>query len=126
MSLEKISIDAALNECNFLANRTPETTDFGGAFKMVSKFEDGTIFVGHYAGESEWELHHSEEIVYVLEGQAQIFQIRDGEEVNATLNGGEFTVVPAGVWHRFVVQEAVKLMTITPKQPSEYSIERPE
>lgn len=125
MTIEKVAFMEALNSCKFFPNRKPDTTDMAGSSKMISTYQQGEIYVIHYAGESEWELHHCEEIVFVLEGEAQMFQIREGEEISATLNAGEFTIVPTDTWHRFSVEKGAKIMTVTTKQPSEYSEDWP-
>lgn len=125
MTIEKVAFMEAVNSCKFLPNRRPDTTDMDGASKRISSYQQGAVYVAYFAGQSEWELHHCEEIVFVLEGEAQMFQIRDGEEISATLTAGEYALVPTDTWHRFSVEKSAKIMTVTTKQPSEYSEEWP-
>jgi len=123
-----ISIDAAFSQLKFLGDRTPETTEEEAedAFAMLSEYRDGGVFIGHYAGDSEWERHaNGDEIVFVIEGETTLILLVDSSEVSNTLRQGELLVVPGNTWHRFETPKAVKVMTVTP-QPTDHSIERPQ
>ncbi len=123
-----ISIDRALAALTFFAERTPTTTDedAGGAFAALAGYRDGAIFVGHWAGTSEWERHPvGDEIVMVLGGQTTIFLLDDGGEHANPMEPGELIVVPQGVWHRFETPDEVKVFSVTP-QPTEHRTERPD
>ncbi len=123
-----ISITAAFSEVRFLANRTPETSDeeAEGAFAMLSEYRDGAVFIGHYAGNSEWERHsNGDEIVFVVEGETTLILLVRDKEIPNTLGQGELLVVPKNTWHRFETSKAVKIMSVTP-QPTDHSIERPD
>ena len=75
-----ISIDAAFSQLKFLANRTPETTEEEAedAFAMLSEYRDGGVFIGHYAGDSEWERHaNGDEIVFVIQKLTVLVKITD-------------------------------------------------
>ena len=123
-----ISIEAAFGQLGFLANRAPETSDeeAEGAFTMLSEYRDGGIFIGHYAGNSEWERHsNGDEIVFVVEGETTLILLAKDIEIPNTLRQGELLVVPKNTWHRFKTSKAVKIMSVTP-QPTDHSIERPD
>ena len=123
-----ISIEVTFGRLSFLANRTPETSDeeAEGAFAMLSEYRDGGIFIGHYAGNSEWERHsNGDEIVFVVEGGTTLILLVGGKEIPNTLGRGELLVVPKNTWHRFETSKAVKIMSVTP-QPTDHSIERPD
>jgi hypothetical protein len=70
--VEKKSLTDILATVKYLPNRTPQsgfTSEASAAFAAVSPYRDGSIYVGHYSGSSEWERHESgDEIVLVLEG----------------------------------------------------------
>ena len=122
-----VSIDDAVAALTFLPDRTPTTTaeQSGGAFRQLSSYREGGIFVGHWAGNSEWERHAvGEEIVMVLEGGTTIFFLTDQGEQSADLGAGELVVVPQGTLHRFETSEGVKLLSVTP-QPTDHSPGRP-
>jgi mannose-6-phosphate isomerase-like protein (cupin superfamily) len=122
-----ISISDAISQLTFLSNRTPAGVDSesGSAFKRLADYRDGAIFVGHWAGHSEWERHSvGDEIVMIVDGATTIF-VLDGETERAiSLRKGEFVVVPMGMWHRFETPDGVKLLSVTP-QPTDHSSERP-
>lgn len=118
-----ISIADSLARLTFLFDRTPDTSEAESqdAFAMLCPYRDGGIFIGHYAGYSEWERHGAgDEIVYVVEGQTTLIRLEQGQEVASTLGPGELMVVPKGTWHRFETPDGVKIMTVTP-QPTDHS-----
>jgi mannose-6-phosphate isomerase-like protein (cupin superfamily) len=122
-----LSLTTAIAQLTFLADRTPATTDAeaGGAFKEVAAYRDGGVFVGHWAGTSEWERHAAaDEVVMVIEGATTIYFLSDQEEHSAPLAAGDLIVVPRNTWHRFETPDAVKLMSITP-QPTDHRTSRP-
>jgi len=121
-------ITDAFARLTFLSDRTPDTTpeQAANAFARVSDYRDGGIFIGHYAGNSEWERHaNGDELVFVVEGETTLILLADGGEVPKALRGGELLVVPRNTWHRFETPEGVKIMTVTP-QPTDHSRERPD
>lgn len=122
-----VSIDAAAAALTFLPDRTPTTTaaEARDAFEQVSSYREGGIFVGYWAGNSEWERHAvGEEIVMVIEGDTTIFFLTDKGEQSADLGAGDLIVVPQGTWHRFETPERVKLVSVTP-QPTDHGASRP-
>lgn len=124
-----ITLDKVLKTLTFLPDRTPHTTEEESekAFARLSEYRDGGIFVGHYAGDSEWERHgQGDEVVLVLEGSTRLVLLIDNEEVGHELAAGQMLVVPQNVWHRFETPPAgVKAMFVTP-EPTDHSIEHPQ
>lgn len=120
-----ISVSDVLGGLTFLADRTPDTTpeQAAGAFAQLAAYRDGGIFVGHWAGRSEWERHGvADEIVVVLEGETTItFRTDDGER-SAALVTHDLVVVPKGTWHRFDTPDGVRILSVTP-QPTDHSAE---
>ena len=111
----------------FLSDRTPETTDEGSAeaFSELSSYRDGGIYVGHWAGSSEWERHPvGDEIVMIVAGATTMFFLTDDGEVSTDVAAGEIIVVPRGTWHRFETRDRVKVLSVTP-QPTDHSADRP-
>ena len=127
MIADPISVDEVLAQLEFLPNRRPDSpsSEVGKAFSELSSYRDGSIFVGHYAGNSCWERHPAgDEIVYVLEGETTLFILDQNEDVPHVLKAGQMLVVPQNTWHRFETKTEVKVLTVTP-QPEEHSLERP-
>ena len=120
------SLQRAFRDVEFVADRTPTSTDIERCFATLADYRDGGIFVAHYAGRSEWERHPSgDEIVMVVEGATTLVLLLDAEEVRHELGAGELLVVPENTWHRFESPDGVKVMTVTP-QPTEHAVDRPE
>lgn len=123
-----ISLGAALAGLTFLSDRSPATTDeeSESAFARVSPYRDGGVFVGHWAGASEWERHPvGDEIVMILGGATTVFFLADDEETSSALAAGDLVVVPRGMWHRFETPDFVKVLSVTP-QPTDHRLDRPD
>jgi uncharacterized cupin superfamily protein len=124
---DPISIDRAIAALTFLSDRTPTTTaeESADAFTLLSDYRDGGVFVGHWAGSSEWERHSvGDEIVMVFDGETTLtFLAEDGEQ-SSRLCAGDLVVVPQGTWHRFETPDGVKVLSVTP-QPTDHRTDRP-
>jgi mannose-6-phosphate isomerase-like protein (cupin superfamily) len=122
-----INLAKEFTNLTFVGNRTPTSTDeqLAGAFAQLAPYRDGAVFIGHYAGTSEWERHtQGDEIVYVLEGQTTLTFLIENVGAPHLLQAGEFIVVPQSVWHRFETPEGVKIMSVTP-EPTEHCVDHP-
>ncbi len=122
-----ITLNDSFNQVTFLEGRTPETTDeeSENSFTMLSEYRDGGVFITHYSGFSEWEMHpKGDEFVQVVEGKTTLILLIDDQEQSNPMVAGQLLVVPQNVWHRFESPNGVKVLTITP-QPTEHRIERP-
>ena len=124
---EPVDLDSAYAALSFLGNRSVDSTEaeLDAAFAHLADSQMGAVFIGHYAGDSEWERHgNGDEYVAVLDGATEMTLIVDGEDVTHTMTAGQFIIVPQGTWHRFHTPVGVKVMTITP-QPTDHSPTRP-
>jgi mannose-6-phosphate isomerase-like protein (cupin superfamily) len=122
-----IAIADTIAELVFLPDRTPTTTveQSEGAFRHLATYRDGGIFVGHWAGSSEWERHSAgDEIVMVIDGRTTITFLADGAEVSSALGPNDLVIVPQGTWHRFETPDRVTLLSVTP-QPTDHTANRP-
>ena len=126
-SLNIISLNKSFAKLKFINNRKPTSTeeDLKEAFCALSPYRDGAIYIGHYAGSSEWERHpKGEEIVYVVEGETTLVMFGEKEDSSIRLKQGELFVVPQNVWHRFETPVGVKILSVTP-EPGDHRIDRP-
>ncbi len=122
---EPKSLKDGFSSLTFAPDRTPQSQDLDSAFCELAPYRDGAIFLGHWAGQSEWEIHRvGDEIVMVIEGSTTLTLLIDGCETSHTLEPGQLIVVPTGTWHRFDTPHEVKVMTVTP-QPTDHSIDKP-
>ena len=120
-----LSLESAFCNLVFEPARTPESQNLEAAFCELSPYRNGAIYLGHWAGQSEWEIHREgDEIVMVIEGETNLTLLADGKEITHHLESGYLLVVPQGTWHQFSTPKSVKVMTVTP-QPTDHSIERP-
>lgn len=122
-----LSLPEEIDRLTFVANRRPDSSaeELEPAFAELSAYRDGGIFIGHYAGNSEWERHRQgDEIVYAIEGATNLILLTESGEVSNLLNAGEMFVVPQNTWHRFETPEGVKILTVTP-QPTDHRQETP-
>ena len=122
-----IDVRAVFQGLRFFGKRTPESIEQGPEdfYARVADYRNGGVFVSHFAGAGEWERHpHGDEMVMVVEGEADVFLLEAGQERRESLKQGELIVVPENTWHRFETP-GVKIMTVTPR-PTDHSIERPE
>ncbi|MEP6624526.1 MAG: cupin domain-containing protein [Acidimicrobiia bacterium] len=122
-----VSIDDAIATLTFLSNRSPMTTaeESSSAFARVSDYREGGVFVGHWAGNSEWERHPvGDEIVMVVAGETTIFFLAEDGEHSKALRLGDLIVVPQNTWHRFETPVEVKLLSVTP-QPTDHQSDQP-
>ena len=122
-----ISFANEFDKLRFVGNRTPESTSeqLDGAFAELASYRDGAVFIGHYAGNSQWERHsRGDEFVYALDGETTLVLLTESGEIENRLGAGEFIVVPENTWHRFETATGVRIMTITP-QPTDHRVAHP-
>jgi len=122
-----IAIADAVADLSFLSDRTPRTTveQAESAFRRLVAYREGAIFVGHWAGRSEWERHLAgDEIVMILDGRTTIFFLTDEGELAASLDTNELVIVPRATWHRFETPVSVTVLSVTP-QPTDHSADLP-
>lgn len=68
-----------------------------------------------------WECHHEgEELVIVLEGEAEFIQEIDGGERRFTIKAGDTVINPAGIWHTANVNKSLRAIYITPCPGTEH------
>ncbi len=120
-----VNIRAAIEGLPVLNGRTRHTSaaDATAAFATLASFRGGGVFAGSFDGESSWERHpNGDELVHVLAGATTLTIIIDDAPRVFELTGGTLIVVPQGCWHRFVSENGVTVLTMTP-QPTEHTTE---
>jgi mannose-6-phosphate isomerase-like protein (cupin superfamily) len=62
-----------------------------------------------------WERHpDGDELVMVLSGTAEFVLEDDDDTRTVSLGAGQSTIVPAGTWHRAVVDDPCRMLFVTP------------
>ena len=70
---------------------------------------------------SSWECHPAgDEVVIVLEGEAQFIQEIDGVEIRINVGPGDTIINRQGVWHTADVTKPLKAIYITPCPGTEH------
>jgi len=66
---------------------------------------------------SHWERHlGSDEMIYVMEGEAEVETLTDDGPVKATAHAGSLFVCPEGLWHRVIPRPFVSSFYLTPSR----------
>lgn len=78
--------------------------------------DDASVHAGH------WERHpHGEEVLCLLEGCILVtLSANHQPEQQVRLSPGQALIVPRGAWHRLQVEQAGRLMFVTPSVGSEH------
>ena len=122
-----INLVKSFDSLTRLEDRTPTTTEdeSKNSFVMLSEFRDGGAFASTFSGNSEWERHSKgDELVFAVEGRAELVLFADGKETRSSLDEGCLFVVPKNTWHRFETT-GVKILTLTPQPTDHFSGETP-
>lgn len=83
--------------------------------------------IGQSADWDHWERHPAgEEILTLLSGEMELVLDMPECEQRTVVKAGETFIVPRGIWHRALVQEAGRLMFVTPGAGTEHrAVDRP-
>ncbi|MEM7288424.1 MAG: cupin domain-containing protein [Actinomycetota bacterium] len=87
------------------------------SFVRLGELEGRGLFVSTFAGDTPWERHRADELLLILEGEATLVVLADGQERPTRLAQGQFLVVPEDTWHRFETP-GIRILGLTP-QPTE-------
>ncbi len=99
------------------------TTDADWIIGVKPVSDDASVHAGH------WERHPlGEEVLCLLDGRVVVTLSAENEpERHVTLLNGQAFVIPRGTWHRLHVEQAGRLMFVTPSVGSEHRrVERNE
>jgi PhnB protein len=95
------------------------------SMKFIAQANSTTLVVSRATGAS-WERHPGgDEMIYVVEGAAEILTLTDGGPVRSKLRAGSLFVCPRGLWHKTTPQPAVSAFYLTPGEGTEGSREDP-
>jgi mannose-6-phosphate isomerase-like protein (cupin superfamily) len=110
---------AALTELRVSAATT--ASDAAAAMRMLASFNDCMVGIVRFSGQTPWERHPGDELLYVVQGSVDVTVLLDDGAHDATLHAGSVFVVPAGRWHRQAPRPTASLMFVTPAQGTDAS-----
>ena len=102
---------------------TPATTeaDAMAAMRMIASFNQCMVGMVRFSGQTPWERHPDDELLYVMQGEVDVTVLTDTETVQATVRAGSLFVVPKGLWHRQLPRPGVALLFLTSMEGNEAS-----
>jgi quercetin dioxygenase-like cupin family protein len=103
---------------------TTETTEREAmaAHRMLGSFNQCTMGLVRFEGETPWEWHPDDELLHVLDGDGQLTLLHDAGPAHLTLEAGSLFVVPRRTWHRQHCQRPMTLLFLTPVDGSRQSM----
>lgn len=113
---------ASLPELNVTATTTE--AEAGAALLHLANFNQCMVGVIRFTGETPWERHPDDEMLYVVDGAVDVtIMDRARSLARTTVRKGEICIVPAGCWHRQNPQPSVSLFFLTSQKGTEASWE---
>jgi len=91
------------------------------AMEIVAPFNDCMVGVVRFSGQTPWERHPQDELLYVLDGEVAVTVLGDEGRSEASIAKGSLFIVPAGRWHRQLPSPSVTLLFITSAQGTSHS-----
>lgn len=102
---------------------TASTTalEAGAALRQLAEFNGCMVGVIRFSGQTPWERHSGDELLYVLEGAVEVTVLTDDSMQVTTLTEGMIFIVPRDCWHRQKPQPETAIMFLTPAQGTDAS-----
>jgi PhnB protein len=92
------------------------------SMKFLAPVNNTTLIVSRGSSPSSWERHPGgEEMIYVVEGAAELVTLTDAGPVKSKLREGSLFVCPQGLWHRTIPQPSIAALYMTPGEGTENS-----
>src|SRR5438445_458181 len=90
--------------------------------RFLASLNRCTLGVTRFSAPSHWERHPAgDELLHVLEGEADVVTLTDGGPTQVTVRAGSVFVCPRGLWHRQLPRPAVTMLFGTPTENEEVS-----
>lgn len=114
------SIVATLSELQ--VSRDTTEADAAAAMRVLaSNFNDCLVGTVRFSGQTPWERHPADELLYVVQGAVEVTVLLDDGAHDTTVSEGSIFIVPADRWHRQTSRPTVSLMFVTPAQGTDAS-----
>ncbi len=109
-TLPELTVTSATTEADAMA-----------AMRMVASFNQCMVGMVRFCGQTPWERHPDDELLYVMHGEVDVTVLTDAEAVQTTVRAGSLFVVPKGLWHRQLPRPSVALLFLTSMDGNEAS-----
>ena len=92
------------------------------SMKFLAPVNNTTLIVSRASSPTSWERHPGgDEMIYVVEGAAEIVTLTDGGPLKSKIGEGSLFVCPQGLWHKTFPEPSVALLYLTPGEGTENS-----
>lgn len=91
------------------------------AMRVLAGFDRCIVGTVRFSGQTPWERHPGDELLYVVQGAVDVTVILDEGPHHTSLAEGSVFIVPAGRWHRQKPRPVVSLMFVTPAEGTDAS-----
>lgn len=89
---------------------------------MLAEFNDCMVGLVSFSGDTPWERHPDDELLYILEGEVDVdILLDDGGKESLSLRAGGMCIVPRNLWHKQHAPAGTKLRFVTSAQGNEES-----
>jgi quercetin dioxygenase-like cupin family protein len=118
-----ITVDDYIERIDELAKGTPLLPyDLGTALhelpdrgtRFLASLNDCAIGVSRFSGQPHWEWHGGDEMLHILEGEADVETMTEEGPVRSKLRPGSIFICPPGLWHRVKPQSSLTMFFATP------------
>ena len=90
--------------------------------RFLASLNRCTLGVTRFSEPSHWERHPAgDELLHVLEGEADVVTLTDGGPVRSTVRAGSIFICPRGLWHRVLPRSPLSMLFATPGEGTEHS-----
>jgi len=90
--------------------------------RFLASLNRCTVGVSRFSEPSHWERHPAgDELLHVLEGEADVVTLTDGGPVRSTVRAGSIFICPRGLWHQVLPRSPLSMLFATPGEGTEHS-----
>ncbi len=90
--------------------------------RFLASLNRCTLGVTRFSEPSHWERHPAgDELLHVLEGEADVVTLTDGGPVRSTVRAGSIFICPRGLWHQVLPRSPLSMLFATPGEGTEHS-----
>ena len=112
------NLEALIPKLSLLAlENNPTQTEIESAFLNLGSFDNGSVSLGTWSGQTPWELHpDGDEFLLILKGSLLVTLLKDDYSQEILMDKGTTCIIPRGVWHRSRADSPVTLLAIIGSQ----------